>query len=178
MLRLLSCLILHTHRISIFLELLDYPVYENICCSGICVTYLIFSSHIINAVSKDTQTHWLQRGGLKKNSRSNENLCFGFWLWLVFFLKKKHANKSTDIKFWTRERSKGIFQCNNKNPSPTFGIKLQGHNSPDWIISLLLGSHDLSFPSYNTMIILPFCKGERTLAYWEHFRGHSAGREE
>lgn len=175
MLRLLSCLILHTHGISIFLELLDYPVYENICCSGMCVTYLIFSSHIINAVSKDTQTHWLQCEGLKETSRSNENLCFGFWL---CFGLKKHANKSTDIKFWTRERSKGIFQCNNKNPSPTFGIKLQGHNSPDWIISLLLGSRDLSFPSHKTMIILPFCKGERTPAYWEHFRGHSAGREE
>ena len=85
MLRLLSCLILHTHRISIFSELLDYTVYENICCSGMCMTYLIFSSHIINTVSKNAQTHWFQRGGLKETSRSNENLCFGFWLWLFFF---------------------------------------------------------------------------------------------
>lgn len=53
-LSLLSCLTLHTHRISIFLELLDYTLYEN-TCSEMCVTHLIFSSHIINAVSKDMQ---------------------------------------------------------------------------------------------------------------------------
>lgn len=61
-----------------------------------CVTYLIFNSHVINAVSKDTQTHWIQLVGLKRFLETTRIFVFIFDCDCFFF---KHTNKSRDIKF-------------------------------------------------------------------------------